>query len=83
MTIKDIDSALQEVFTAARAKQQFCEGKRWMFTFGGYTIRLRDEADHIVWWLDRFKQVGDVAVNVDPIHAGLLWTGIRLLLEVC
>ena len=45
-------------------------------------MRLRDEADNVILWLDRFKQVGDVAVNVDPIHAGLPWAGVRLLLEV-
>ncbi len=33
-------------------------------------------------WLDKFKQVGDVAVNFDPQHAALPWAGIRLLLEV-
>jgi hypothetical protein len=81
-TTKDIDSALQEAFTAVQDKQQLCEGKRWTFTFGGHTIRLRDEADRVILWLDRFKQVGDIAVNADPIHAGLPWAGIRLLLEV-
>ena len=80
---KDIDSALQEAFTAVQDKQQLCEGKRWTFIFGGNTIRLRDEADRVMQWLDRFKQVGDIAVNADPIHAGLPWAGIRLLLEVC
>ena len=45
-------------------------------------MRLRDEADNVMLWLDRFKQVGDIAVNADPIHAGLPWAGIRLLLEV-
>lgn len=32
--------------------------------------------------LDRFKQVGDVASNADPVHVGLSWARIRLLLEV-
>lgn len=44
-------------------------------------MRLWDEADKVMLWLDRFKQVGDIAVNADPIHAGLPWAGIRLLLE--
>lgn len=33
-------------------------------------------------WLDRFKQVGDVGSNADPVHIGLPWAGIRFLLEV-
>jgi hypothetical protein len=35
-----------------------------------------------VKWLDRFKQVGDVASNADPVHVGLPWAGIRVLLDV-
>jgi hypothetical protein len=53
-----------------------------MFTFRGCIVRLRDEADNAMLWLDRFKQIRDIAVNADPIHAGLPWVGIRLLLEV-
>jgi hypothetical protein len=50
---------------------------------GRHTFKLQDEADKVILWLDRFKQVGDIAVNADQIHAGLPWAGIRLLLEVC
>jgi hypothetical protein len=78
-----IASALEEALNAAREKQKVCESKRWTFTVGKHSMRLWDEADKVILWLDRFKQVGDIAVNVDPIHAGLSWAGIRLLLEVC
>jgi hypothetical protein len=81
-TADDISSALLVTFNAAQDKQKLCEDKRWTFTFRGHTVRLRDGADNVMLWLDRFKQVGDIAVNVDPIHAGLPWAGIRLLLEV-
>ena len=81
-TTDEIDSALRDAFNAAQDKQQLCEGKRWTFTFGEHTVRLRDEADTVMLWLDRFKQVGDIAVNADPIQAGLPWAGVRLLLEV-
>ena len=78
----DIASALKEAFNAAQEKQKVCESKRWTFTWGKHSIRLWDEADKVILWLDRFKQVGDIVVNADPIHAGLPWAGIRLLLEV-
>jgi hypothetical protein len=45
-------------------------------------IILRDVAEKIVFWLDKFKEVGDVAVNFDPVHAALPWAGVRLLLQV-
>jgi hypothetical protein len=81
-TTDDIDSALRSAFNAAQEKQKLCEDKRWTFTFGEHIVRLRDEADKVLLWLDRFKQVGDIVANADPIHVGLPWAGIRLLLQV-
>jgi hypothetical protein len=87
-TLKDLDSELtidsliQSAYDAAREKKRMCESKRWLFTFRGKDLVLRNEADKVVQWLDRFKTVGDVAANVDPMHIGLPWAGIRLLLEV-
>lgn len=73
---------MEQALAAAQEKQRLCLEKRWRFTFAGKEFILKDEADKVVSLLNRFKAVGDVAVNVDPIHAGLIWAGIRLLLEV-
>ena len=78
----EIESALDGAYKAAAEKQELCEAKRWTWTVGGKVIGLRDEADKVMLWLDRFKTVGDIAVNADPVHAGLPWAGIRLVLEV-
>jgi hypothetical protein len=78
----DIDLALNQALDAAKEKQRCCIEKRWTFNFAGRAVTLKDEADKVVRWLNRFKAVGDVAVNADPLHAGLLWAGIRFLLEV-
>lgn len=67
---------------AAKSKRQTCLDKRWSINIGGRDVVLREKADKVVHWLDRFKPVGDVVANVDPIHVGLPWAGIRLLLEV-
>ncbi len=48
----------------------------------GRTVVLKEKADKVVGWLNRFAAVGDVVANVDPVHVGLPWAGIRLLLEV-
>lgn len=80
--LQDVDVALENALTAAKEKQRCCIEKKWTCTFGGRSITLKDEAEKIVRWLDRFKAVGDIAVNADPVHAGLPWAGIRLLLEV-
>jgi hypothetical protein len=78
----DVDAIVQQALAATRQKQTTCQAKRWTWTFRGHTVTLREKADNIIKWLDRFKQVGDVASNVDPVHVGLPWAGIRLLLDV-
>lgn len=44
---------------------------------------LRDIFDKLIKWIDIFKQVGDAAVQYDPVHAALPWAGIRFVLQVC
>lgn len=81
-TSSEIGVVVEQALAAAQEKQRLCLEKRWRFTFAGKEFILKDEADKVVSLLNRFKAVGDVAVNADPIHAGLPWAGIRLLLEV-
>ncbi|KIW36652.1 uncharacterized protein PV06_11164 [Exophiala oligosperma] len=78
----DIDSVIRSTFTATQQAQAISQAKRWTTTFRGRTIVVREEVDKIVAWLDRFKDVGDLAASTDPVHVGLPWAGIRLLLEV-
>ena len=78
----DIDLALEQALAAAKEKQRCCIEKRWTFILTGRTVVLKEEADKVVGWLNRFTAVGDVVANVDPVHVGLPWAGIRLLLEV-
>jgi hypothetical protein len=46
-------------------------------------LGLFDQVDKVVQLLDKFKAVGDVVANVDPVHVGLPWAAIRAVLEVC
>nr|POF13683.1 hypothetical protein CFP56_02706 [Quercus suber] len=69
----DVDSTIQATYDAAEKLKRACEERRWP---GG------DTANKVLLWLDRFKSVGDVVANVDPIHVGLPWAGIRMLLGV-
>lgn len=46
-------------------------------------INLRDRAEKILEWVDKFKQVGDIAIQYDQAHAALPWAGIRFILQVC
>lgn len=73
---------LRHLQAAAVKKQKECENKRWKFNLNGRQIILRDVAGKILVWIDKFKQIGDVVVNFDPVHAALPWAGVRFLLEV-
>jgi hypothetical protein len=75
-------SDIQTIFEAVKGKKKVCEEKSWKVTINGKEVALSDVADKVCNWLDRFKQIGDITVNVDPMHAGLPWAGIRLLLQV-
>lgn len=81
-TNSDINDVLKKSVAKVKEKQAECEAKRWIFTFAGRTTVLKEEADKVIHWLNRFKSVGDVAVSADPVHAGLAWAGVRFLLEV-
>ncbi|KAL9613019.1 MAG: hypothetical protein Q9167_002409 [Letrouitia subvulpina] len=61
-----------------------CDKKRWRFTRrSGETVIVRDLLGKVIKWVDLFRQVGDVAMQYDPVHAALPWAGVRFLLQVC
>ena len=76
-----VDS-IQRLLEAAKGKKQQYEARKWVFQFNGKSIVLSDIAAKIVVWVNKFKEVGDVAVNFDPVHAALPWAGFRFLLQV-
>lgn len=80
--VADISAAVDQAYGAALNHKQVCEDKSWQWSFRGRTVVLRDEANKVLRWLDQFKSAGDVIANVDPVHIGLPWAGIRILLEV-
>jgi len=73
---------LQHLCAIAEQKRDDCENRGWKFVLNGRQIILRDLAQKIIVWIDKFKEVGDVAANFDPVHVALPWAGIRFLLQV-
>jgi hypothetical protein len=78
-----IDAAFNEVHICAKDLQQRCTMKRWSWNYKGRQLYLSDQVDKVMRLLDKFKAMGDEVANVDPIHVGLPWMGIRAILEVC
>jgi hypothetical protein len=77
-----MSESIEELLGLARKVQDDCQAKSYKFRFMGKDIIMRDVAGKIIFWLNKFKEVGDIAVNFDPTHASLPWAGVRFLLQV-
>jgi hypothetical protein len=74
---------LKDVLAAVEAKKQRCMEKRWKYTkHNRDVVILRDVFEKMAGWVNKFKEVGDLAVQYDTAHAALPWAGVRLLLQV-
>lgn len=71
------------VLRAADDKRQLCIRKQWRFTApNGRVVVVRDVLEKVVSWINRYKAVGDVASQYDPVNAALPWAAFRFLLDV-
>jgi hypothetical protein len=84
VTSSDLSSGpnVDSLVELTRQKQQQCDDKAFTFRFCGQDIILRDYAEKVINFLQKFKTIGDVAVSFDPVHAALLWAGVRFVLQV-
>ena len=74
---------LAALLRTAQEKKSLCLQKRWKFKkSNGQEVVLRDVMEKIIIWLDKFKAVGDIAMQYDTAHASLAWAGVRFLLRV-
>lgn len=74
---------LKDVVNLAEDKKEQCIRKRWTIKKRkGGTLILRDVFEKIAVWAQKFREIGDIAVQYDPVHAALPWAGVRLLLQV-
>ncbi|KAF2397937.1 hypothetical protein EJ06DRAFT_498328 [Trichodelitschia bisporula] len=78
----DDPSAFQDMVEAVKRKKEEYKKKTWPVKIGKYRFELHEVATSIVKWLDRFKAVGDIVSNANPLHFGPAWAGFRLVLEV-
>ncbi|KAL2130799.1 hypothetical protein VTI74DRAFT_5942 [Chaetomium olivicolor] len=82
VSMRKID-VVSAVLRAADDKRQLCIPKQWRFTApNGSVIVVRDVLEKVVSWINRYKAVGDVASQYDPVNASLPWAAFRFLLNV-
>ena len=56
--------------------------KGWLFKTCGLSVELREQVDRIVKVIFVAKDFITPLANLDPIHAGLPWAGVCILLQV-
>lgn len=78
-----IDAAFGQAHSCATELQRQYATRRSSWEYRGRRIHRSDQVDKVLQLLDKFKFVGDAISNVDPVHIGLPWAGIRVIIEVC
>jgi len=79
---QDMASILESTRNEIRRIVDTNRERAWKITVRGEDIVLRDVGMKILQWVDRFKEIGDIAIQFDPGHAALPWMVFKFLLQV-
>lgn len=81
----DPSNILLNVCDEAKARQDESERKQWKVKKPGKSgeeVKLREVYGVIVSCAEKFRDVGDLVVQADPVHTALPWLVIRTCLSV-
>ena len=73
---------LQDVLETAILAKEANMANRCTLKWGDKEIDVQERADRLIDWITKFKEVGDIVVQYDPVHGALPWAGIRFILLV-
>ena len=88
MLLKDPESPVNEdlqtrMSSILSRKLNEMASRQWSIKWKGKPHQVRDQVDRIVKVVQIGKDFGSAAAGIDPIHAGLPWAGVCILLQVC
>ncbi|KAF8249261.1 ankyrin [Wilcoxina mikolae CBS 423.85] len=69
--VGDCRDVLGRLIESTIEKKRQCEEEAWTYTWRGKTINLSETFDSILAWMNKFKQIGDIIVQYDPVHSAL------------
>ncbi|RAO71367.1 uncharacterized protein BHQ10_007379 [Talaromyces amestolkiae] len=59
------------------------KSKQWRFRkSNGDEVTVRELLEKVAKWVNKFKEIGDVVVQYDPVHAALPWAALRFFLVI-
>ncbi|KAH7256271.1 hypothetical protein BKA59DRAFT_507188 [Fusarium tricinctum] len=77
------NKSLPELWENTESSRQRLEDKSWSFKRkNGETVYVGELLAKASKWINHFKDIGDIVVQYDPVHAALPWAGARFLLTV-
>ena len=80
----DKRAILEDLLVEVQKTKQECLARRLKFKrSNGDSVHIYDVCEKIVNWVNKFKEIGDTAMQYDPGHAALPWAAIRFFLQVC
>ncbi len=77
---KDLQTKISSILSR---KLNQMASRQWSIKWKGKPRQVRDQVDRIVKMVQIGKDFGSAAAGLDPIHAGLPWAGVCILLQVC
>ncbi|KAK3357803.1 ankyrin repeat and SOCS box protein 7 [Lasiosphaeria hispida] len=79
----DVRLQPSEIMQVVEQKKQDCVDKQWVLytNKAGEKVPVRDVLAKVIDWIDKFKEVGDMAVQFDPGHATIPWAVVKMLLQ--
>ena len=79
----DKGTVVSDLLVVVEERKRLCADKLWKYKKrDGEVVVLRDQLEKVIKWVNKFKEIGDVAVQYDPYHAALPWAGVRFILQV-
>ena len=58
-------------------------GKSWRWKRrNGEVVIARVLLGKVASWAIKFRDMGDLLIQIDPIHGALPWVGVRFLIQV-
>ena len=72
-----------EMSNIIKEQKKIMEERQWTLPFRvrGREVKIRDQLDKILTVLETFKTFGSVLSSLEPVHAGIPWAGVNLILQ--
>lgn len=73
---------IQKLFAIAKQAEEQNATKQFKLRWGNKEVDVREKVEGFVGCLNKFKEIGDIVVQYNPVHVALPWAGVRFILMV-